>query len=69
MADIELTCKDCGSTFIFTEGEQAFYEEKGFSNPVRCTECRKQRKNRGRFCSYSDRKRNSKTGEECTNSN
>lgn len=45
MADIELTCKDCGSTFVFTEGEQAFYAEKGFSNPVRCTECRKQRKN------------------------
>ena len=30
MADIELTCKDCGSTFVFTEGEQAFYQEKGF---------------------------------------
>ncbi len=45
MADIELTCKDCGSTFVFTEGEQAFYAEKGFSNPVRCAECRQKRKN------------------------
>ena len=45
MADIELTCKDCGLTFTFTEGEQAFYAEKGFSNPVRCAECRKKRKN------------------------
>ena len=28
----------------FTEGEQQFYQEKGFSNPVRCAECRKARK-------------------------
>ncbi len=46
MADRRLTCKDCGNEFIFTEGEQAFYAEKGFENdPVRCPECRKSRKN------------------------
>ena len=45
MADRTLTCKDCGSEFIFTEGEQAFYVEKGFENdPVRCADCRKARK-------------------------
>ncbi|MCI8309435.1 MAG: cytochrome C551 [Clostridia bacterium] len=44
MADIELTCKDCGNTFVFTEGEQEFYAQKGFSNPVRCQECRQKRK-------------------------
>ncbi|MDF2519722.1 MAG: CDGSH-type zinc finger protein [Clostridia bacterium] len=51
MADKELTCKDCGNTFVFTEGEQAFYKEKGFENePQRCPDCRKSRKaqnNRG----------------------
>ena len=37
MADKTLTCKDCGAEFVFTEGEQAFYAEKGFENdPVRC---------------------------------
>ena len=42
MADKTIVCKDCGSEFIFTEGEQAFYQEKGFTNdPVRCPECRK----------------------------
>ena len=42
MADKTLTCKDCGAEFVFTEGEQAFYAEKGFENdPVRCPECRK----------------------------
>lgn len=46
MPDRTLTCKDCSSEFVFTEGEQAFYQEKGFENdPVRCPECRKARKN------------------------
>ena len=45
MADKTIVCKDCGSEFIFTEGEQAFYQEKGFTNdPVRFPECRKARK-------------------------
>lgn len=45
MADKTIICKDCGSEFIFTEGEQAFYQEKGFTNePVRCPDCRRARK-------------------------
>ena len=43
--DITLTCKDCGTEFVFTAGEQQFYAEKGFTNqPVRCQACRKARK-------------------------
>jgi len=43
--DITLTCKDCGAEFTFTAGEQEFYAEKGFTNqPVRCTDCRRARK-------------------------
>lgn len=46
MPDKNLTCKDCGGEFVFTEGEQTFYKEKGFENdPVRCPECRRARKN------------------------
>lgn len=45
MADKTLVCKDCGTEFVFTEGEQQFYAEKGFTNePQRCPECRKARK-------------------------
>ncbi|MEF9863468.1 MAG: zinc-ribbon domain-containing protein [Christensenellaceae bacterium] len=45
MADKTLICKDCGSEFLFTEGEQEFFKEKGFENePVRCPSCRKSRK-------------------------
>ena len=30
MTDKTLTCRDCGSEFIFSVGEQEFYKEKGF---------------------------------------
>lgn len=43
--DIKIICKDCGEEFLFTVGEQNFYEEKGFQNkPVRCKACRDKRK-------------------------
>lgn len=44
--DKTLVCKDCGEEFIFSAGEQAFYEERGFQNePQRCKGCRDKRKN------------------------
>ncbi|AFS79609.1 hypothetical protein Curi_c26140 [Gottschalkia acidurici 9a] len=47
MADKTIKCKDCSNEFIFTEGEQEFYKEKGFTNePQRCPECRKAKKER-----------------------
>jgi len=43
--DKTLVCKDCGQEFVFTAGEQEFYESKGFKNePGRCRECRQARK-------------------------
>ncbi len=45
MEDKKIVCKDCSKEFIFTVGEQEFYQEKGFTNdPVRCKECRDKRK-------------------------
>jgi CxxC-x17-CxxC domain-containing protein len=44
VADKTLTCSDCGVEFEFTEREQAFYAEKGFSEPRRCPSCRASRK-------------------------
>lgn len=45
MSDKTLMCKDCNTEFVFTEGEQEFYKEKGFENePQRCPDCRKARK-------------------------
>jgi CxxC-x17-CxxC domain-containing protein len=45
LADKVLTCRDCGQEFVFTESEQRFFAEKGFSNePGRCPECRRARR-------------------------
>lgn len=39
--DKTLRCRDCGSDFIWTAGEQAFYASKGLVNePARCPSCR-----------------------------
>ncbi|TAL11622.1 MAG: zinc-binding protein [Chloroflexota bacterium] len=39
--DRTITCRDCGQPFVFTEGEQAFYQERGLSHePQRCASCR-----------------------------
>ncbi len=46
--DKTLTCQDCGADFVFSAGEQDFYNKKGFENePLRCPSCRSARK-RGR---------------------
>ena len=42
--DRTLTCRDCGQQFVFTAGEQAFYQERGFTDPQRCPTCRQARK-------------------------
>jgi CxxC-x17-CxxC domain-containing protein len=58
-ADKTLTCRDCGTQFVFTAGEQEFYAQKGFTNePTRCPACRQARKQGGGGRSgggYSDR--------------
>jgi len=57
MADKTLTCRDCGNTFTFTEGEQDFYSQKGYSEPTRCPDCRAAKKaarnDSGSYGSYS----------------
>ncbi|HUG14550.1 MAG TPA: zinc-ribbon domain containing protein [Thermomicrobiales bacterium] len=37
-------CRDCGSEFLFTAGEQEFYSERGFVPPSRCPDCRSNRR-------------------------
>jgi hypothetical protein len=42
--DRTLTCAECGTTFVWAAGEQAFYAEKGFGGaPQRCPACRAKR--------------------------
>jgi len=53
--DRVLECADCHGTFVFTAGEQAFYQERGFSEPRRCPSCRSARRaNRSGGDRYGD---------------
>lgn len=46
--DRQLTCVDCGSSFVFTAGEQEHHAKLGFTNePKRCATCRQAKKARG----------------------
>lgn len=43
--DITLICAETGKEFVWTAGEQKFYDEKGFTNqPKYCPEVRAARK-------------------------
>lgn len=57
--DKTLTCRDCGASFLFTQGEQEFYAERGFTNePSRCPSCRSMRRaERGSGVRAADRGR------------
>lgn len=43
--DLQLTCSDCGQEFTFTAADQAFFQERGYSTPKRCKNCRMAKKN------------------------
>ena len=43
--DKTLQCRECSQEFVFTAGEQEFYQQKGLLNePGRCPECRARRR-------------------------
>lgn len=42
--DKTLTCADCSQQFVFTESEQQFFADRGFTEPRRCPSCRAARK-------------------------
>lgn len=43
--DRSIECIDCHQSFVFTAGEQEFYDRKGFREiPKRCKNCRDKRK-------------------------
>lgn len=44
MADQTIVCCDCETSFVFNEGEQAFYAGKNLTPPRRCKDCRAKRK-------------------------
>jgi CxxC-x17-CxxC domain-containing protein len=49
-ADRSVTCVDCGEEFVFSAGEQLFFQDKGFQHaPRHCKKCKSKHTNaRGR---------------------
>jgi hypothetical protein len=43
---LQLRCKDCGTPFIITAKERLYFFEHSLSDPVRCVNCRQERKNK-----------------------
>jgi len=44
MPDLEITCTECNSPFMFTEREQEYYRERNLTHPKRCKPCRDARR-------------------------
>lgn len=46
--DRNLTCQDCGTSFVFSADDQQYHAEKGYDNdPKRCPSCRQARRSSG----------------------
>jgi hypothetical protein len=43
LADMELTCAGCGTSFGWSSAERAFYRTMNFDPPKRCKPCRRAR--------------------------
>jgi CxxC-x17-CxxC domain-containing protein len=44
-ADRSLSCRECGTAFVWSSGEQEFYQQRGLLHePQRCPECRQKAK-------------------------
>ncbi len=47
LSDITIECIDCGEVFVWSQGEQQFYAEKGLAHPPkRCKACKKAKNRR-----------------------
>jgi CxxC-x17-CxxC domain-containing protein len=56
--DRRLVCRNCLQEFVFTAGEQEFYESRGFTHiPSHCPACRAERRGQGGNRSWSSSER------------
>ena len=42
--DRNITCTECGQEFVFSEDDQQYHSERGYSDPKRCPSCRAARR-------------------------
>jgi DNA-directed RNA polymerase subunit RPC12/RpoP len=48
MSDERIECVECGRAFIWSSGEQRFYQEHRLDRPKRCPNCRSHRRDERR---------------------
>ena len=67
MPDLEITCAECSSPFVFTEREQEYYRERNLTHPKRCKPCRDARRANfgGAKAQGGDRQRFEITCDQC----
>ena len=53
MNDKILRCQDCYREFVFTTGQQKHFSEHGWKDPVRCPNCRAEKKRREAEIDYA----------------
>ncbi|MGB2582766.1 MAG: zinc-ribbon domain containing protein [Dehalococcoidia bacterium] len=64
--DKTLVCRDCGAEFVFSAGEQEFYQSRGLENePSRCPDCRAARRQDRGGSSRGPRERTTITCDSC----
>lgn len=44
--DLNFECSDCRTMFVFTIGEQRFFADRELSQPKRCPNCRRVKRER-----------------------
>lgn len=44
ICDREIRCEDCLNYFLFSVGQQLFFQERSLENPKRCKECSNKKK-------------------------
>jgi len=48
MSDERIECVECGRAFIWSAGEQRYYQERRLDRPKRCPSCRSHRRSESR---------------------
>jgi len=65
--DRSLKCAECGGEFVFTAGEQLFFNDKQFKNdPKRCKDCKGKRSAKRRTGDSPSRRSSTETRTNCS---
>ena len=70
LEDRSITCAECGQPFTFSKDDQQYHQEKGYTDPKRCPDCRQARRsqrNRSPYEGAAERQMYPVTCAQCGN--